>query len=709
LCRAVRSARADPGRIATGKWEETVASVDAKRWRKCVMWTKLIPVSLALSFGLVACGSNVDEERVSSLSSAVVQSCKPPLKLSGDQCVGYCPADAPLIVVPPRPTMDYRNGFLNPTGVSLNGDATLVADTGGPCDSANSDTCLIRLTAAGGSFGRSSVFGTTALPVGVFYFSTRVKVTPAASNPADGFTLTLQAVGPQAIGGTGGGLAFGPDPSYPDDPIRGAKIGQSVAIKFDLWSNAGEGTNSTGLYLNGASPTNLGSIDLTPSGINLHSGNELEITLEHDGGELTETIRDVVTGAVFTHTYTINVAEAIGSPTAYVGFTGATGMSSVDVTIGELRFGESNTMSCAATCPPDRPRVGNRCVTECPPALPYQTLGGVCAASCRTGFHHQGRCVLQCPAEAPIVAPGGACWAERAASKISYGITGRAGGQPFDITGIWAYIPGSSRLLGGEYSVFVDDVLFEQRTLVDGSRASTDVVIPALSTGVLHTFRIEFAGNSYALPSSASFQQSFNDPTTTTTVSASTPTLVAYQPVSFTASVAAGVNHLGEPYRPNTGTVEFFVDGQSSGSARPKSGLLNLNGVLLGAGSHSVRAVYTEADPFWPSPIGYLSSEGTLTQLVAKAESNLVVTAPSGTLAAGADLAISFSSQPVAPSVSAPSLSDAVLRCSVDGVVLPSCYQPFTDSGSGPHTFAVQFLGDADFNPSPVASITYTR
>ena len=60
------------------------------------------------------------------------------------------------------------------------------------------------------------------------------------SNPAaDGITFTIQNNGPTALGGDGGALGY-------------AGIPNSVAIKFDLYNNAGEGPNSTGLYINGA-------------------------------------------------------------------------------------------------------------------------------------------------------------------------------------------------------------------------------------------------------------------------------------------------------------------------------------------------------------------------------------------------------------------------------------------------------------------------
>ena len=39
-----------------------------------------------------------------------------------------------------------------------------------------------------------------------------------------------------------------------------AGVGQSIAVKFDINSNAGEGSSSTGLYINGASPTSYFSL-----------------------------------------------------------------------------------------------------------------------------------------------------------------------------------------------------------------------------------------------------------------------------------------------------------------------------------------------------------------------------------------------------------------------------------------------------------------
>src|SRR6202012_4529222 len=98
-----------------------------------------------------------------------------------------------------------------------------------------------------------------------------------ASGPtpdADGFTFVLQANGPDALGTTGGGLGYG----VPAVGQTGPSISNSLAIKFDLHNNNGEGASSTGLYLNGVAPTTP-SINLLPSGIDLHSGHEFDAEL----------------------------------------------------------------------------------------------------------------------------------------------------------------------------------------------------------------------------------------------------------------------------------------------------------------------------------------------------------------------------------------------------------------------------------------------
>ena len=140
------------------------------------------------------------------------------------------------------------------------------------------------------------------------------------TNPsADGFTFTIQNSGITAIGPTGGGLGYGPD-----SPSGTPGIPKSVAIKFDLYSNVGEGTNSTGLYTNGASPTTPATT--LGGGVNLHSGDILHAHMTYDGTTLTLTITDTVnTAQTFTTSWPINIPSTVGGNNAYVGFTAGTG------------------------------------------------------------------------------------------------------------------------------------------------------------------------------------------------------------------------------------------------------------------------------------------------------------------------------------------------------------------------------------------------
>ena len=136
------------------------------------------------------------------------------------------------------------------------------------------------------------------------------------SATADGFTFAIQNAtnGVWSIGNNGGGLGY-------------QGIGSSVAVKFDLYSNAGEGINSTGFYVNGAAPT-VPAIDMTASGVNLHSGNILHAHITYDGTTLTLTLTDTVTAASFITSTAINIPATVGANTAYVGFTAGTGGAS---------------------------------------------------------------------------------------------------------------------------------------------------------------------------------------------------------------------------------------------------------------------------------------------------------------------------------------------------------------------------------------------
>ena len=112
----------------------------------------------------------------------------------------------------------------------------------------------------------------------------------------------------------------------------------SVAIKFNLYNGQGQGNDSTGLLQNGAAQTNVGSINLSNAGINLHSGHVFNATIAYNGSVLSVTITDTVTGASATQTYTVNIPSIVGGATAYVGFTGSTGGLTADQRILNWTF-----------------------------------------------------------------------------------------------------------------------------------------------------------------------------------------------------------------------------------------------------------------------------------------------------------------------------------------------------------------------------------
>jgi hypothetical protein len=160
----------------------------------------------------------------------------------------------------------------------------------------------------GGTFEAHSVFFT--LPVSVQQFNTSFDF-QLTNAEADGFTFSIQGSGAGTVG------SFGADLGY-------ATNTNSLAVKFDLHNNSGEGTNSTGLYTKGAAPT-VPSTSLTSSGVNLHSGDTIHVQMTYDGTTLTVTITDTVTKASATQTYTVNIPAVVGGPIGYVGFTASTG------------------------------------------------------------------------------------------------------------------------------------------------------------------------------------------------------------------------------------------------------------------------------------------------------------------------------------------------------------------------------------------------
>jgi hypothetical protein len=197
------------------------------------------------------------------------------------------------VMVPYDPT-----SFVYGTGLTTNGNASLVGST----------IELTNPTTDSGRYQDSSAFFSSPVNVQSFNTDFNFLLTNAT---ADGFTFTIQNNSPTALGGPGDGLGY-------------SGISKSVAIKFDLYNNAGEGADSTGIFTNGAIPT-VPAIDLTSTGINLHSGDMMHAHLSYDGNALTLTLTDLVTNATWTQPFAVDIPTIVGGNTAYVGFTAGTG------------------------------------------------------------------------------------------------------------------------------------------------------------------------------------------------------------------------------------------------------------------------------------------------------------------------------------------------------------------------------------------------
>ncbi len=190
---------------------------------------------------------------------------------------------------------DYSNGFSAAAAqLQLNGSAEL-------------DGSKLQLTDGDQNQAGSAFYAT---PVNVQSFTTDFAFQLSEAE-ADGLTFTIQNAGTKALGAVGGSLGY-------------AGIGKSVAIKFDIYNNGGEGDDSTGLYINGEQP-GTPSVDLTKSGIDLSSGHSIKAHVTYSGAILNLTLTDTLTKAIWSHAFTVDIPAIVGGDTAYVGFTGGTG------------------------------------------------------------------------------------------------------------------------------------------------------------------------------------------------------------------------------------------------------------------------------------------------------------------------------------------------------------------------------------------------
>ena len=190
-------------------------------------------------------------------------------------------------------TLNFNSGFTNSaTSLNYNGSAKIFNGRAELTD--------------GNSGEAGSMWSKTVQDIRRFSAQFTFQIT----NPnADGFTFAIQNNNATIVGNGGGSLGY-------------ATINHSIALKFDIYPSL----STTGLYVNGTAPgEDANAVDVTPAGLDFHSGHVFFVSITYNGTTLAETITDTTNSAGKTYTYTIDIPTTIGSSTAYVGFTGGTG------------------------------------------------------------------------------------------------------------------------------------------------------------------------------------------------------------------------------------------------------------------------------------------------------------------------------------------------------------------------------------------------
>jgi len=206
------------------------------------------------------------------------------------------------------------NGFNNGTNWTGNSN-----NTGGPTFSPTT------LTLTDGNLNEArSAFYDTAQPIGNFTAVYTYQATqPGGVGLADGATFILQTQGLTALGDLGSALGVGGTHTA---------ITPSAELEINILT-----TNNYLVGTNFATNGSTGSYNSTGN-VNVASGDPIQVSLSYNGTVLSETLTDTKSSATFSTSYTTNLSAVLGSNTAYVGFTGATGEGSSLQVISDFVF-----------------------------------------------------------------------------------------------------------------------------------------------------------------------------------------------------------------------------------------------------------------------------------------------------------------------------------------------------------------------------------
>ncbi|PWU14943.1 MAG: hypothetical protein C5B50_16205 [Verrucomicrobia bacterium] len=166
----------------------------------------------------------------------------------------------------------------------------------------------------------TSAFYNYQLYIGAFMANFTYQESPPLANlGADGATFCIQrdSRGLAALGGSGGNLG-----------VSGITPSWELCLNIFPNNNVGYSFNTGG----GHGPY------LNPFPVDLHSQDPIQISLLYDGATMFMTMTDAVATTAFSTSTAVNLPSTLGSSTAYVGFTGATGGDNSTQTISNFRF-----------------------------------------------------------------------------------------------------------------------------------------------------------------------------------------------------------------------------------------------------------------------------------------------------------------------------------------------------------------------------------
>lgn len=194
----------------------------------------------------------------------------------------------------------------------------------------------------------------------------------------------------------------------------------------------------------------------------------------------------------------------------------------------------------------------------------------------------------------------------------------------------------------------VDGLPLGDAVALNGSGAATSPSVNDLAPGD-HTITALYSGDGFYLPESTTYMQSVAKIATTTSLALSQTATTFGQPVTLTATVAAGQPGLGAP----NGTVTFKDGSTTLGTVAVTpgsgaSGTAALTVSNLGAGSHSIKAFYSGSPSFSASESGAKSVTVGKLATSLYAEAALVKLSPLGLPLGRLKVTLSSAQGPVA-------------------------------------------------------------